>query len=476
MRPFMQAHDAFLLAHHGVTVLGRSLGEALARMESVEQAARIVLAARLLGGELALPAIEVAALASARQTGEFPLVPVTTPDGASRVTTEAVRTLVAERQRFDEWLEALVAKREATPERVFERVSADYSSRRRDVLGQLAAHVDSLVALEAAHDAQRADLEQRIGTLEDERAEAELRTIVGEFDDATWESTRSEVEAQLAALGTDRDGVVASLADVRMLLRESRRAAAEIALPVAEESASEPESIMASEPELVDAPVNEAADGPVADAVAQPMQSPSGDPMGDVSDETAFTSAWLDAPMAAPPLPADLLVVESPLVESPLMESPLVESPLMESPLVESPLVESPLVESPLVESPLVESPLVESPSLEQQPVDAPADPMAEFDDALSVFDDAPAPSVDLPFLEPPPEPQPVASPARRPSETFDDLAFLRSIMDPAAPDEPAAAAGEVDPKKTLRCNECRTLNYPSEWYCEKCGGELVNL
>ena len=29
---------------------------------------------------------------------------------------------------------------------------------------------------------------------------------------------------------------------------------------------------------------------------------------------------------------------------------------------------------------------------------------------------------------------------------------------------------------KTLKCQECGTLNYPTEWYCERCGGELAAL
>ena len=83
---------------------------------------------------------------------------------------------------------------------------------------------------------------------------------------------------------------------------------------------------------------------------------------------------------------------------------------------------------------------------------------------------------VPAPESEPPPAPEAAEVPARRPTETFDDLAFLRSIMDPAASDGPTDPTAPTDPKKTLRCNECQTLNYPSEWYCEKCGGELVNL
>jgi uncharacterized OB-fold protein len=32
------------------------------------------------------------------------------------------------------------------------------------------------------------------------------------------------------------------------------------------------------------------------------------------------------------------------------------------------------------------------------------------------------------------------------------------------------------EPEKTLRCQECSAMNYPTEWYCERCGGELAAL
>ncbi len=62
MAPFVAAHQVFLLANHGVTVLGSSLEVALQRMESVEQGARILLVAQLLGGAQRLDADEVRAL------------------------------------------------------------------------------------------------------------------------------------------------------------------------------------------------------------------------------------------------------------------------------------------------------------------------------------------------------------------------------------------------------------------------------
>lgn len=64
---FAKDHDAFLLANHGVTTVGRSLDEALHRMESLEQGARIILAAQQLGRVNELPLESAAALRELRK-------------------------------------------------------------------------------------------------------------------------------------------------------------------------------------------------------------------------------------------------------------------------------------------------------------------------------------------------------------------------------------------------------------------------
>lgn len=66
--PFLPSHEVFLLANHGVTALGQTLESAVLRIETVEQAARILLVARLLGGEQRLTPTEAAYLASQYRT------------------------------------------------------------------------------------------------------------------------------------------------------------------------------------------------------------------------------------------------------------------------------------------------------------------------------------------------------------------------------------------------------------------------
>ncbi len=36
--------------------------------------------------------------------------------------------------------------------------------------------------------------------------------------------------------------------------------------------------------------------------------------------------------------------------------------------------------------------------------------------------------------------------------------------------------SSRVEQTKTLKCNECGAMNYPTEWYCERCGAELAAL
>ncbi len=55
--------------------------------------------------------------------------------------------------------------------------------------------------------------------------------------------------------------------------------------------------------------------------------------------------------------------------------------------------------------------------------------------------------------------------------------------LEPIGPEDeaPSSALGRATSRntqsiKTLKCNECGSMNYPTEWYCERCGGELAAL
>lgn len=77
----IDAHDAFLMANHGAVTTGPSLLVAHQRMESLEHAARILLAARLVGRVNELSSAQVAELLSARARAA---VPGASPGGTAR--------------------------------------------------------------------------------------------------------------------------------------------------------------------------------------------------------------------------------------------------------------------------------------------------------------------------------------------------------------------------------------------------------
>jgi hypothetical protein len=86
---------------------------------------------------------------------------------------------------------------------------------------------------------------------------------------------------------------------------------------------------------------------------------------------------------------------------------------------------------------------------------------------------------------------RPAQTPSSQPStrSPFDQFPVLRPGSAPSTPPSSAAVAtppsvpkssGGQDPRseqhKTLKCPECGAANYPTEWYCERCGGELATM
>ncbi len=69
--PFVQGHDAWILANHGAVSVGASLDEAQIRMETLEHSAKIVFTARLLGRVNPLAKDEVRRLENLRRNKDL---------------------------------------------------------------------------------------------------------------------------------------------------------------------------------------------------------------------------------------------------------------------------------------------------------------------------------------------------------------------------------------------------------------------
>ena len=438
------------------------------------------------------------------------------------VSIEEVRALVAERQRYDDWLTALEAKREDTPPRVFARVHGDYLGRRSAVITRLQTHVGGLATLGDELEQRLADLEAKLGGHEDELAEGMLRNLVGEYDGDRWETVRQEIEAKIAELNEQRGTLLAECDDVRTLLASARVVPEPMAdtaseLPAAEATAHGAE---ATEADGVGAStVLPAADQPSADAWDAVMDEaiPDDARAGDEVDlgETADTVTAIAVETVVEAVEETVVEVdEAPLVAPvDLLETPahIGDAGALGDDLLDidvSAMMNGPAGQAQTHEEVLADvAALFDTSSITAVPapdattaIAVPPSPTQEFDDALAMFGETSG-DADPHFVQSlqgieaehdtPAAPTPDADP-------FDDLAFLRSVIDPggAAADVAPAAAPAVtppaasaaaahaggqgsgapahEPQKTLRCTECGTMNLPTEWYCERCGGELA--
>ena len=356
------------------------------------------------------------------------------------VSIDEVRALVAERHRYDEWLEALEGRREETPEHVFARVRGDYEARRSQVLAQLHTHAPALASQLADLEARVADVSTRMGALDDERAEAMLRHVVGEFDDPTWNEVRERVEQSLTELESAREALDAERDEVRELLGH----ATPPDVPAVEEPAVAIEDAAATATTLAEADASaealEAWEAEAEQALGELGTASEGGASSE-SEEHEIRPASITDTLAA---------IEADVVEAPEAQDPEPDGGVR-----------------PPMSAGGFDRPSIWGSRAGSAPdgIDADAaDSAAEdvFGDATSergVATDGLASGAS-------------AAPS---ADAFDDLAFLRSVIDPQsqAPAVPKAP-GTGAPQKTLRCTECGTMNLPTEWYCERCGGELA--
>ncbi|MFZ9899502.1 MAG: hypothetical protein ACO3F5_08690 [Gemmatimonadaceae bacterium] len=268
------------------------------------------------------------------------------PSEASRA--EALDALLADKRRHEGYLQRLEERREVTPAHLFARLHEEYSARlaelRRRALDEAAALADGLAEDEAAV----AEVEGRLATITEERAEGELRAAVGEYDPRSWAKKLAALNAAISAVEGERDARLAALEHRRALLAEASGAV---------EGAPIPELPVVPPPQI----------RPI---IAAPIR--------------------LDA---VPPLSPSAPAVSAP--------SPPAAAPV-------APVAAT----APLAP----ELPLATAFVLPDGPLVAPVDP---------------------------------------------------------APDAPEAS-GAADSGKSLRCEGCGTPNFPTEWYCERCGGELA--
>jgi len=276
------------------------------------------------------------------------------------VSLDALNGLLKERQRYEEWLAALEAKRATTSESVYQRVQADYQTRFREVSSKLAERAGDLRESIDALTLKLEDVTHQETQQREARQEAELRAAVGEYTDKQWKEIGGAWDKELSRLGKEKSALDAQLAELNRIfalsIKEKRSAAAAMERPGSEDGSR--------------API-------------------------------------------------------------------------------------SPVVPRPAIPEP----PTLNPPSRVEQPAPARAQvpPPAAPTQARSPFDQFPVLRPGGGGASPPSGTTAVATP-------------------PAVPKSGGGQDPRSEQHKTLKCPECGAANYPTEWYCERCGGELATM
>ena len=302
-----------------------------------------------------------------------------------------VPALIQERRRYEQWLAALDARRDTTPQHVLERVKADYQGRLQRVQEQLALHRQSILEERASVESRHSLIEAEEQLRRDERSELELRSHVGELAGAEADGAFRAVDDALEQLAHERKQLETRIEELEELL-ELRVTPA--AAPPA--SAPPPPTAQVQDRGPQHAPAA-ASHGPPPPQPPRAEERQAARGQSEKFDELAFLSE---------------VVGEGAPGQSGRRPGPQVGNGAAQASQV-----------------------------------------ITRDEAAAEALARSLRASVEAGTAE-----RPLAA-----NVTSNTPIVLR----------PAPGA---DQSKTLKCGECGALNYPTEWYCERCGAELAAL
>lgn len=357
---------------------------------------------------------------------------------------DALRALIAERQQYDQWIATLESKRDGTPEHVFNRVHSDYRSRLDRVLGEIRSHSEELQLSINTLSSRLSEVAKDEEAKRDAVQEAELRAAVGEYDVSQWESMRAESGRELEKIAGDRGSLESQLAELESIRKLSEMtsgsevpAAPAEATPAPTPTASTPTASAPVPAASAPTPVESAPPSPPPPAAAQ--SSPAREPESNKESESTE-----DRPRFS-----DVGWPARDIVDIPA-------TPASAASPVSAASAPTPTPSQSRRATPSSSQPAVEAKAAEPAP-------RASMDAAAA----APRPSASPAASPPAPTPPP-----KRRTPAGKDGQISSGFTKPV----PTPPEGRPEVNKTLKCPECGTPNYPTEWYCERCGGELATM
>jgi hypothetical protein len=371
------------------------------------------------------------------------------PSAGDESAVATVGSLMDERRRYEVWLAALESRRAETPKHVYSRVHADYTTRLEAVMRQLTGRVEGLRGELTTLATRIASLEEQQHRARDARAEAELRAHVGEMTVAEWETASKQADDAIATLVRQHAEAVDALARTREFLADAERpatpprAAAPIAAPEPAAPSSQPPRQTTSVPQQPRATINPSPNGALTNTSPRLRPLPGREEVAAPRPVSDTAEADLHVPAAgsgAASAPNGAHFDELAFLSSVVDENGTAAPPAQAS--------------APA-------SPPAPTAAAKVQPVARPAPPPSRnpfaqrAQDKIINNDGAAGPKLE----------------SKQVGKAGSGLAANVSGNNPIILRDKSNEAA-----KTLKCGECGAANYPTEWYCERCGAELASL
>ena len=335
-----------------------------------------------------------------------------------------VSALMAQRLKYEEWIAALDARRATTPQHVFDRVRGDYERRLQAVLDQLATHRGELEIQAQTLAAQLENLKTEEQARRDERDELELRAHVGELSPEAYAAAVKQLDDTLGLLSGRQTSISTELDRTQQFLT-----AAKAPTPRA--------------PSIVQPPPAPAPEPPRVQTQPAPVPRP-------------VAPAPQPVPRPAPPPPAAPMAAAPPAPQQPAPNFD--ELAFLNS------------VVGPNARRQEPPSASVPSAPNSGDDLGIMREDAATLGDALLARVNKPAPDNIVRQ-----EPTDALSGARgRAGSANSPLAANVTGNNPIVLRNSGSESSATH--KTLKCAECGSMNYPTEWYCERCGAELASL
>ncbi|MEO7962508.1 MAG: hypothetical protein ABIT38_01210 [Gemmatimonadaceae bacterium] len=355
---------------------------------------------------------------------------------------DALEGLLAERRRYEGWISQLEERRAQSPSHVVDRVRGDYQARLDSVTTVLRGRMSDLDASADTLTVRIRDLDEEESHRRDERAETELRALVGEFAPELAQDSMARSDEELSRLSGERSVHAAELMRVNDILALIRPKPA--APPV--EKVAEPIADVAA-PNVSVADAGQAAAVNRANSVA-------------AADRGAMLAHMDDAASIA---------------ETPF-ESRSPASSIFTDELSSRHQAGGSGAPVPL------DSPLADELAFLHSVVDVPdVLPQASRQDSQHSMESRAGGAHGADLLPPPV----LTAPSRPATPTASSSVAQRDSFANTTNRGPSLTPGSIpaflkdmptEQVKTLKCSECATMNYPTEWYCERCGGELAAM